>query len=165
MTGACSATPMPVLDRRAFLQYAVSRRCEGKKIVFTNGCFDVLHPGHLALLEAAGNEGDVLLVGINSDQSVRRLKGDARPIFPEGARASHIAALRPVDAVTLFDEETPEVLIGSLLPDVLVKGGDYGKDQIVGAGAVEKAGGRVVIIPLVGGWSTTSILAALRESS
>jgi rfaE bifunctional protein nucleotidyltransferase chain/domain len=132
-------------------------------VVFTNGVFDLLHVGHVALLEAARAEGGALVVGVNSDASVRRLdKGTDRPIVPEGERARLLAALACVDCVVLFDEETPLGLIERLRPDVLVKGADYTRAAIVGADRVEAWGGRVVRVPLVPGVSTTALLARLR---
>jgi len=132
-------------------------------VVFTNGVFDLLHVGHVALLEAARAEGGALVVGVNSDASVRRLdKGTDRPIVPEGERARLLAALACVDCVVLFDEETPLALIERLRPDVLVKGADYARAAIVGADQVEARGGRVVRVPLVPGASTTALLARLR---
>lgn len=141
--------------RELFAQYA---RPRDQVIVFTNGCFDVLHRGHVEYLHAARSLGDVLIVGLNSDGSVQRLKGPSRPINPIDDRAWVLGALAAVDAVTVFDQDTPAELIQGLLPDVLVKGGDYQVDQIVGASAVEAAGGRVVVAPLVPGRSTTAIL-------
>jgi len=132
-------------------------------VVFTNGVFDLLHVGHVALLEAARAEGGTLVVGVNSDASVRRLeKGTDRPIVPELERARLIAALACVDCVVVFDEETPLTLIERLRPDVLVKGADYARAAIVGADQVEAWGGRVVRVPLVPGASTTALLARLR---
>ncbi|MDB4947631.1 MAG: cytidylyltransferase [Gemmatimonadetes bacterium] len=133
------------------------------KVVFTNGCFDLLHRGHVEYLAAARAFGDALVVGLNSDDSVRRLKGPTRPVNPEDDRAVVLAALASVDAVTVFDEDTPRELIAALLPDVLVKGGDYTVDTVVGAREVIEAGGRVVIAPLVPGRSTTSILERSRQ--
>src|SRR5262245_46811261 len=133
-------------------------RALGQRFVLTNGCFDVIHPGHVELFRRAKDLGHYLLVAVNSDRSVRALKGPGRPLQGEQARAAVVAALRPVDGVILFDEETPLRLIESLLPDVLVKGGDYAPDQVVGREAVERAGGRVVIVPLLPGYSSSSIL-------
>lgn len=134
--------------------------------MFTNGVFDLLHPGHLELLERSRAEGDLLVVGVNTDASVRRLgKGSDRPIIPEAARARVLAGLAAVDCVVLFDEDTPLELITALAPDVLVKGADYTVDRIVGADVVQAHGGRVVRVPLVAGFSTTSILERLRASS
>jgi D-beta-D-heptose 7-phosphate kinase/D-beta-D-heptose 1-phosphate adenosyltransferase len=135
-------------------------------VVFTNGVFDLVHPGHVELLEAARREGEALVVAVNSDISVRRLgKGPERPINGEAARARVVAGLAAVDCVVLFDGETPLDVIQSLAPDVLVKGADYNRDAIVGADWVEARGGRVVRIPLVAGFSTTSIMERLRASS
>jgi D-beta-D-heptose 7-phosphate kinase/D-beta-D-heptose 1-phosphate adenosyltransferase len=135
-------------------------------IVFTNGVFDLLHPGHVELLEAARREGAALIVGLNSDASVRRLgKGADRPVTPEAARGRVLAGLAAVDCVVLFDEDTPLELITRLQPDVLVKGADYSRDAIVGADLVESRGGRVVRVPLVQGFSTSSIVERLRATS
>lgn len=135
-------------------------------LVFTNGVFDLLHPGHLALLEAARAAGAALVVGLNSDASVRRLgKGADRPLVPEGARARMLAGFAAVDCVVLFDEETPLELIRALEPNVLVKGADYRRDQIVGADVVEARGGRVVRVDLVPDQSTTLLVERLRASS
>jgi D-beta-D-heptose 7-phosphate kinase/D-beta-D-heptose 1-phosphate adenosyltransferase len=139
------------------------RRARGR-VVFTNGVFDLLHPGHVDILANARAQGDALIVGVNSDDSVRRLKGAARPVRNEQERAYVLAALRDVDAVVLFPEDTPLQLIRRIRPDVLVKGGDYTRDTVVGADDVESWGGRVVIVPLVPGQSTTSIIEKLRAS-
>jgi rfaE bifunctional protein nucleotidyltransferase chain/domain len=133
-------------------------------VAFTNGCFDLLHPGHLALLEAARAEGDVLVVGLNSDASVRGLKGEGRPVFPEAERAETLLALEAVDAVVVYDEATPLETIVALRPDVLVKGADWAEDAIVGRAEVEAAGGRVVRVELVPGRSTTSLVERIRRS-
>jgi rfaE bifunctional protein nucleotidyltransferase chain/domain len=132
-------------------------------VVFTNGCFDILHRGHVAYLYAARSLGQHLVVGVNTDASVRRLKGEGRPVVGEDDRAYVLAGLGCVDAVTLFDEDTPAELIAALLPDVLVKGGDYDPERVVGRDTVEDAGGRVVIIPFVHGRSTTGLLQSIRE--
>jgi D-beta-D-heptose 7-phosphate kinase/D-beta-D-heptose 1-phosphate adenosyltransferase len=134
-------------------------------VVFTNGVFDLIHPGHVELLEAARREGDCLVVGINSDSSVRLLgKGPDRPVNGEAARARVLAGFAAVDCVVLFENETPLDLIRRLTPDVLVKGADYNREGIVGADFVESRGGRVLRVPLVTGYSTTSILERLRAS-
>jgi D-beta-D-heptose 7-phosphate kinase/D-beta-D-heptose 1-phosphate adenosyltransferase len=133
-------------------------RAAGQRLVFTNGVFDLLHVGHVRYLEQARSLGDVLLVAINSDQTVRELKGPDRPIFNQAERAEILAALRSVDYVTVFDNISPRSLIAELLPDVLVKGGDYQLDQIHGREEVEAAGGRVVSLPFVEGSSTTDII-------
>jgi len=135
-----------------------------RRVVFTNGCFDVLHRGHVEYLNAARSLGDVLVVGLNSDDSVRRLKGPSRPVNAQDDRAYVLAGLAAVDYVTLFTEDTPRDLIAALLPDVLIKGGDYTRDEIVGAAETEAAGGRVVVAPLVPGLSTTAILARARNN-
>ncbi len=135
-------------------------------VVFTNGVFDLLHPGHVQLLESARKEGSALIVGINSDASVRRLgKGSQRPVMPEAARARVVAGLASVDCVILFDGDTPLELIQFLAPDVLVKGADYSRAGIVGGDWVEARGGRVVRVPLVDGFSTTSLVERLRATS
>lgn len=132
-------------------------------LVFTNGVFDLLHPGHVDLLLAARALGDALVVGVNTDASVRRLKGPGRPVRAEADRAYVLAALEAVDAVVLFGEDTPRELIRALRPDVLVKGGDYTPDRVVGRDDVQTWGGRVVIVPLTPGQSTTSIIERLRD--
>lgn len=137
-------------------------RTEGKSVIFTNGCFDLLHPGHIRLLEAARARGDVLVVAINSDDSVRRLKGESRPILPEQDRAATLAALAAVDAVTVFVEDTPCPLLERLLPDVLVKGSDW-SHWIAGREIVEAAGGRVEPIPVEPGYSTTDLVKSIIE--
>ena len=133
-------------------------RREGKQLVFTNGCFDLLHPGHVRYLDQARALGDSLVVALNSDRSVRALKGEGRPILSQRERAEVIAALESVDYVTTFDEETPRELITVLLPDILVKGGDWPVEQIVGREEVEAAGGKVLSLPYVEGSSTTDII-------
>jgi rfaE bifunctional protein nucleotidyltransferase chain/domain len=133
--------------------------------VFTNGCFDILHRGHVAYLHAARALGDRLVVGVNSDASVRRLKGAGRPILNQEDRAFILAGLASVDAVTLFDEDTPAELIAALVPDILVKGGDYSPGEVVGRDTVEAAGGRLVLIPFVEGRSTTDIVRRIRETT
>ena len=130
----------------------------GKKIVFTNGCFDILHPGHTAYLTAARALGDILIVGVNSDASVRRLKGHKRPIMPEAARARLLAALSSVDFVTIFSEDDPYQLIKLLEPDILVKGGDWDTASIVGRDLVEARGGSVQSLPFIDQYSTTNIV-------
>ena len=139
-------------------------RAAGRRVVFTNGCFDLLHPGHVRLLEQARAEGDVLVVGLNSDASVRRLKGTDRPLVPQAGRAEILAALACVDAVTIFDEDTPRELIVALHPDVLVKGGDWSPDRIVGREEVEAAGGRVVVVPYLEGYSTSALIEKLTRA-
>ena len=138
-------------------------RLLNKKIVFTNGVFDILHEGHIASLSEAAMQGHLLIVGINSDASVKRLKGESRPVNSENSRMLLMASLVMVDAVILFEEDTPLNLITSILPDVLVKGGDYTLEQIVGAREVMENGGRVVINPVLEGFSTTAIIEKMRR--
>ena len=133
------------------------------KLVFTNGCFDLLHRGHIEYLYAARRLGDALVIGVNTDASVSRLKGQGRPVVPEADRALVLAALGWVDAVTLFGEDTPRELLSDLLPDVLVKGGDYDPSQVVGKEEVEEAGGEVAIIPFISGKSTSELLQHIRR--
>jgi len=130
----------------------------GKKIVFTNGCFDILHAGHILSFTEAAQHGDVLVVGINADSSVKALKGPGRPINNEQSRATVLAALAMIDAVVLFSEDTPLQLIKALMPDVLVKGGDYKVEDIAGAKEVIETGGQVIINPILEGFSTTAII-------
>ncbi len=131
---------------------------EGKKIVFTNGCFDILHPGHTTYLAKARALGDMLIVGVNSDSSVRRLKGEKRPIMPESARTRLLAALKAVDFVTIFSEDNPYELIKLLEPDILVKGGDWDSGAIIGRDLVEARGGSVQSLPFIDQFSTTTII-------
>jgi len=133
-------------------------RREGKTVVFTNGCFDLLHRGHIRLFRKAKSLGDILIVGLNTDASVRRLKGPSRPILPLRERQEVLAAVSDIDYLTSFSEETPRRTIAALLPDVLVKGGDWGSDRVVGRAEVEAAGGRVVIVPYLKGYSSSSII-------
>jgi D-beta-D-heptose 7-phosphate kinase/D-beta-D-heptose 1-phosphate adenosyltransferase len=140
-------------------------RPRSERVVFTNGCFDVLHRGHVEYLESARSLGDLLVVGLNTDDSVRRLKGPSRPVNPEDDRAYVLAGLAAVDYVTFFAEDTPRDLIVALLPDVLVKGGDYRREDIVGGAEVEAAGGEVVVAPLVPGRSTTAILQRAAQNA
>ncbi len=139
-----------------------SLRAAGRRLVFTNGCFDILHVGHARYLAAARRLGDALLVAANSDASVRALKGEGRPVMNEAERAEMLAALSSVDFVTVFDEDSPRGLISELLPDVLVKGGDYALDEIHGREEVEAAGGRVLSLPFVEGASTTEIIERIK---
>ena len=135
----------------------------GRRVVFTNGCFDLLHPGHVRYLTLARELGDALIVALNSDRSVRALKGPSRPILREDERAEVMAALECVDYVTIFDEETPRELIAQLLPDILVKGGDWGVTDIIGREEVEAAGGEVLSLPFVEGCSTSDVIARILE--
>lgn len=151
-----------LLSRQELIERAATWRAEGKRIVFSNGCFDLLHAGHLALLSHAAKLGDVLVLAINSDDSVRRLKGPERPLVPQAERAALLAALTFVDAVTIFDEDTPLAVLQSVRPQVLVKGGDYQPAEVVGRELVEAGGGRVVIVPLTPEKSTSSLVARIR---
>jgi rfaE bifunctional protein nucleotidyltransferase chain/domain len=158
------AAEAKILDREALV--ARFGRPRADALVFTNGCFDLLHAGHVSYLTAARALGDALVVGVNTDASVRRLgKGPGRPLTPEGARARVLAALECVDGVCLFDEDTPLELITALVPDVLVKGGDYEVDAVVGRSVVEASGGRVEIVPFVEGYSTTEVIRRIREGA
>ena len=145
------------------LAFVARERAAGRRIVFTNGVFDLLHPGHLRYLQQARALGDVLVVGVNSDRSVRANKGEGRPITPEGERAEILAALASVDAVVIFDGDTPHAIIAALQPDVLVKGADWAEDAIVGRDVVEARGGKVVRVPVEPGYSTTAILEKIRR--
>ena len=152
-----------ILTRAEAAGFARRIQNEGRAVVFTNGVFDILHPGHVRYLTAARQQGDVLIVGINADASVRRLaKGPDRPLNPEDERAEVLAALAVVDAVVIFDEDTPLEIVTAIQPDVLVKGADWAADAIVGRDVVESRGGKVVRIPLAEGYSTSAIVQRLR---
>jgi rfaE bifunctional protein nucleotidyltransferase chain/domain len=153
-----------ILQREELKKTVRALKDAGKKIVFTNGCFDLLHLGHVRYLEAARAEGDVLVIGVNSDRSVHEIKGPNRPVVPQDERAEVLAALACVDFVTVFDEPDPLETIRALLPDVLVKGADWAKDAIVGKELVEEYGGRVVRVPLTEGASTTKIIEKIMEN-
>ncbi|HKP73378.1 MAG TPA: D-glycero-beta-D-manno-heptose 1-phosphate adenylyltransferase [Pyrinomonadaceae bacterium] len=159
MTNGKTLSPDEALAVRARL------RAEGRRLVFTNGCFDILHVGHVRYLQAARALGDALLVAINSDRAVRELKGAGRPVMSEAERAEMLASLEAVSYVTVFDELSPRTLIARLLPDVLVKGGDYALDEIHGREEVEAAGGRVLALPFVEGASTTDIIERIRKAN
>lgn len=156
------------IQNRIYSQVALQQHCNawrntGKQIVFTNGCFDILHRGHIELIAAAADKGNILIVGINSDDSVKRLKGQDRPVTNEQDRLFQVASLLCVDAVCMFDEDTPQQLIETIRPDVLVKGGDYTIDKIVGADFVQSYGGTVEIIPFVDGYSTSSTIDKIKK--
>lgn len=153
-----------ILDRDELLRTRERLRAAGRRLVFTNGCFDILHVGHVRYLAQARSLGDALLVAVNSDRSVRAIKGALRPFVSETERAEVLAALACVDFVTVFDEDSPRSLIAELQPDVLVKGGDYALDEIHGREEVEAAGGRVVSISFVEGASTSGIVERIREA-
>jgi D-beta-D-heptose 7-phosphate kinase/D-beta-D-heptose 1-phosphate adenosyltransferase len=154
-----------ILDRAGAERLVAAWKREGLAVGFTNGCFDILHAGHVSLLHAARAQCDRLVLGLNSDDSVRRLKGPGRPVNDQHDRACVLAALASVDAVVVFEEDTPLSLIAALKPDVLVKGADYTIDQVVGADVVQKAGGRVVLVDLVAGKSTTGTIGRLRAGN
>ena len=156
--------PRKILSLNRLLLERARLRAAGQKLVFTNGVFDILHVGHVRYLEQARTLGDVLLVAVNSDAAVRELKGEGRPLMNQDERAEILAALRTVDYVTIFDDISPRALIARLLPDVLVKGGDYALDEIHGREEVEAAGGRVVSLPFVKGASSSRIIEKMRKS-
>ncbi len=153
-----------ILSQNDLAEKVARAKAAGRRVVFTNGCFDILHAGHARYLAAAAAEGDILVVAVNSDRSVRGIKGAGRPVIAEAERAELVAALESVDFVTLFDEADPGGLIRRLLPDVLVKGADWPEDKIVGAAEVRAAGGRVVRARLSEGLSTTAIIEKIRRS-
>ncbi len=156
-----------IKEKIATLEEIVRRvsqwRVKGKTIAFTNGVFDIIHAGHILSLSSAAAEGDILIVGLNSDASVKRLKGESRPVNDEDSRATVLASLLMVDAVVMFEEDTPLNLIKAIMPDVLVKGGDYKVEDIAGSKEVIEAGGRVVINPILEGFSTTGIIRKLNN--
>lgn len=159
-----SRDPRPPLDAAALEGFVRAARAAGRRIVFTNGVFDLLHPGHVRYLQAARAQGDLLIVGLNSDASVRRNKGPERPINPEDERAEVLAALACVDAVAIFDDDTPADIIRRVQPDILVKGSDWPADQIVGRDTVEARGGKVILEPIEQGYSTTAIVEKVRRA-
>ena len=156
---------MPVLSTPDAIALADALRARGRRLVFTNGVFDLVHPGHVRYLRAARAEGDALMVGLNSDRSVRANKGQDRPITPEAERAEILLALECVDAAVIFDEDTPDAIIKHVQPDVLVKGADWGPDNIVGRDTVEARGGRVVRMELSRGYSTTDLISKAKSVS
>jgi D-glycero-beta-D-manno-heptose 1-phosphate adenylyltransferase len=153
-----------IISKDELIQATDGEKARGRRIVFTNGCFDLLHPGHVRCLAEARALGDVLVVAVNSDRSVRENKGPERPLVPQQDRAEVLAALSSVDYVTIFDEPTPRDLISQVLPDILVKGADWALDEVAGRKEVEASGGRVVSIPLAQGYSTTSLLQKIRKA-
>ena len=152
-----------VKTQEELIEIIGKEKAASKKVGFTNGCFDILHLGHVRYLALAKGECDVLVAGMNSDGSTKRLKGEERPVNPQEARAQVLAALESVDFVTIFEEDTPEELIKALSPDVLFKGGDWKEDQIAGAAHVKAVGGEVKIIPLEEGYSTTGLIEKLKK--
>src|ERR1700691_335188 len=157
-TGQTGASLGQVVTRENLVRLVQQRKRDGERVVFTNGCFDLLHPGHIRLLEECRSLGDALIVAINTDASVRRNKGPKRPLIPEQERAEVLAALAAVHYVTVFDEPTPREIVSELLPHILVKGNDWGPAEIVGREEVEAAGGEVISIPLEPGYSTTRLV-------
>lgn len=152
-----------VLSWEQTASFAGTARANGRRVVFTNGVFDLLHPGHVRYLQHARSLGDLLIVGLNADVSVRRNKGPARPITPQDERAEVLAALECVDAVVIFEEDTPAEIVRLVQPDVLVKGADWPADQIVGRDTVEARGGRVVLVPVEQGHSTSAIVERIKQ--
>ena len=155
--------PSKIVSREQLVREVAKWRLLGKTISFTNGCFDILHAGHIASLSDAAKEGDILIVGINTDASTKRLKGEERPVNNENSRSLVLASLAMVDAVSLFEEDTPLELIKAVMPDVIVKGGDYTIEQMIGAKEVIANGGRIVINPILEGFSTTGIIGKIRS--
>lgn len=162
MTRVSPAARVLLRDEAAAM--AAARRAAGEVVVFTNGVFDLLHPGHVRYLQQARALGHALIVGVNADASVRRNKGPERPLTPQHERAEVLASLAAVDAVVIFDDDTPADIVRAIQPDVLVKGADWPADQIVGRDTVEARGGRVVLIPVEQGYSTTAIVARIRAA-
>jgi rfaE bifunctional protein nucleotidyltransferase chain/domain len=154
-----------IKSRRELLPIRWALKREGKTVVFTNGCFDLMHAGHVRLFRKAREKGDVLIVALNTDASIRRLKGRARPVFPLRERLEVLSAFADVDYVTWFAEPTPRKIVAELLPDVLVKGGDWGPDRVVGRAEVEAAGGRVVIVPYLDGHSSSSLIDRIKAAA
>ena len=154
--------PAKIFEIKDLLLQLKRWRLQNKKIVFTNGVFDILHQGHIASLSEAATFGDILIVGLNADASVKRLKGNSRPVNTQQSRALLLASLLMVDAIVIFEEDTPLQLITAIIPDVLVKGGDYTREQIVGATEVIAAGGEVKIVPILEGFSTTGIIEKMK---
>lgn len=152
-----------IIERTKIAELSEELKREGKSIVFTNGCFDILHSGHIFYLQKAKKLGDILILGLNSDSSVRRLKGEKRPINNETDRAIVIDELKSIDYVVIFDEDTPLELISEIVPNTLVKGGDYKKEDVVGKNIVEKNGGEVILISFVEGKSTTNIINRIND--
>ena len=152
-----------ILDKERLLVKLTDWKEEDKKIVFTNGCFDLIHLGHIEVIARSADLGDILIIGVNTDNSIKRLKGKNRPIVEEISRAKQLAALEFVDAVVFFDQDTPIDLIKMINPNVITKGGDYNTDQVIGNDIVTQNNGEVVIIPLTQGYSTTSILKKIKD--
>jgi D-beta-D-heptose 7-phosphate kinase/D-beta-D-heptose 1-phosphate adenosyltransferase len=156
--------PTKILSRTALKRKVNELKNAGKRVVFTNGCFDIIHYGHVKYLEAAKRKGSVLIIGMNSDASIRRIKGSSRPIVTEKERAYVLASLECVDYVTIFDEDTPQKLIAALLPDILVKGADWKGKEVAGSDVIKANGGKVQFISYVPGCSTTNIIERILKS-
>tara|TARA_B100002019_G_C20826107_1_gene382943 strand:+ start:41 stop:535 length:495 start_codon:yes stop_codon:yes gene_type:complete len=163
MSKAIEILNSKILDKERLLVKLTDWKKENKKIVFTNGCFDLIHLGHIEVIARSADLGDILIVGVNTDNSIKRLKGKNRPIVEEISRAKQLAALEFVDAVVLFDQDTPIDLIKMINPNIITKGGDYNTDQVIGNDIVTQNDGEVVIIPLTQGYSTTSILEKIKD--
>jgi len=163
MTKALEKINDKIFDLEFLMKNIDQWRNENKKIVFTNGCFDLIHLGHIELLARSSDLGDILIIGVNSDSSIQKLKGENRPIIEEDSRVKQLAALEFVDAVVLFNEDTPQKLIEKIKPNVITKGGDYKAENVVGNEVVTQKNGQVVIIPLTQGYSTTSILKKIKD--
>ena len=161
---ASSQIPGKIFLKEALIKQVFAWKMLGKKIVFTNGVFDILHKGHIASLSESALHGDILIVAVNADASVTKLKGPTRPVNDENARALILASLLQTDAVIIFEEDTPLELIKDLMPDVLVKGGDYSLEQIAGAREVISAGGKVIIAKMIDGISTTNIIEKMKDA-
>ena len=163
MSEALNKINNKIFDLELLMKKIEKWRSENKKIVFTNGCFDLIHLGHIEILARSSDFGDKLIIGVNSDLSIKKLKGENRPIIQQSSRVRQLSALEFVDAVILFDEETPIKLIETIKPDVITKGGDYTAKNIVGNEVVSQKNGEVIIIPLTQGYSTTSILNKIKN--
>jgi len=164
MRGKAGTKDPKVVSPAEMLRIRKKLKSQGRKVVFTNGCFDLLHAGHIELFREAKAQGDVLIVAVNDDASIGRLKGCDRPIFPLAERMEVLAAVELIDYVTWFSDDTPQKVIAELVPDVLVKGGDWTPDKVVGRPEVEAAGGKVVIVPYIKGKSTTSVIDRIRNN-
>ncbi len=159
------ARPRKIYELKEFLKVRRKLKKQGKKVVFTNGCFDLIHAGHVRLFQEAKKKGDILVVALNDDASVRRLKGPSRPVFPLAERWEILESIEAIDYLTSFAEETPQKIIAALVPDVLVKGGDWRPEEVVGKKEVETAGGKVVIVPYLKGHSTSSVIKKIIRAS
>ena len=163
MSKALEKVNNKILNTKHLLEKLDSWKKEHKKIVFTNGCFDLIHLGHIEVLARSADLGDILIIGVNTDSSIKKIKGNNRPIIEESSRAKQLAALEFVDAVVLFNEETPFELINLIQPDVITKGGDYKTEDVIGNQTINEKGGEIIIIPLTQGYSTTTILNKIKN--